>query len=375
MTAKLKLAAYVILIALAIWFGRDFYLSYTRIGRPAGGGTNAPPELATNAGPDQTTNTAPEASTNAAAGRTNAAVPAPPPAVATNQSATNASAANDASGSNVAQSPVTPATPATNAPGSDAVAAEAPTAAAGVLSPNAAQGGFSVKYLLAFLGALAGLGILIAYDVTQFLGARVADYLFDDRGEGMRDPAYERAEQTWVNGKPLEAIEMMREYLKTHPREQYVALRIAEIYEKDLQNYVAAALEYEEVLKRKLSAERWSWAAIHLCNLYSRQGRQDEARALLERIASDYPKTSAARKARRSLRLPEPDDQEAAPAAEPAAPAVAHGEGAGEIFDLDQMIAAADEEAPAPPARTGPQAPSPPEPPKSNLPPGFRKKE
>jgi hypothetical protein len=34
----------------------------------------------------------------------------------------------------------------------------------------------------------------------------------------MRDPEYERAEQTWVDGKPLEAIEMMREYLKRNPR-------------------------------------------------------------------------------------------------------------------------------------------------------------
>jgi hypothetical protein len=171
MIAKLKLAAYVILIALAIWFGRAFYLSYTTIGRTPGGATNAPPELATNAGPDQTTNTA--------AGHTKAVVPAPPPAVATNQSTNNDAEASDAAGSNVAQSPGSPAIPATNAPGSNALAAEAPTAATGVLSPNAAQGGFSVKYLLAFLGALAGLGILIAYDATQLLGARAVDYLFD----------------------------------------------------------------------------------------------------------------------------------------------------------------------------------------------------
>ena len=34
----------------------------------------------------------------------------------------------------------------------------------------------------------------------------------------------------------------MREYLKKNPREQHAALRIAEIYEKDLQNNLAAAL-------------------------------------------------------------------------------------------------------------------------------------
>ena len=56
----------------------------------------------------------------------------------------------------------------------------------------------------------------------------------------------------------------MREYLLKNPREQHVSLRIAEIYEKDLANPLAAALEYEEVLKQKLPAERWGWAAIHL---------------------------------------------------------------------------------------------------------------
>jgi TolA-binding protein len=368
MIAKLKLAAYVVLVALAIWFGREFYLSYTKIGREGGGGTNAPPELATNAGP--------EASTNTAVGQTNAVVPALPLTVVTNQSTNNEAATNNAAGSNVVQSPVAPAMPATNAAGSNAVVAAVPTAASGVIAANAGEGGFSVKYLLAFVGALAGLAVLIAYDMTQLVGARVVDYLFDDRGEGMRDPEYERAEQTWVNGKPLEAIEMMREYLKTHPREQFVALRIAEIYEKDLHNYIAAALECEEVLKKKLPAERWGWTAIHLCNLYSRQGRQVEAKTLLQRIARDYPKTSAARKARRNLGLPDTDDEEeAAPAAEPAEPTVTHGEGTGEVFDLDQMIAASDEKASAPPAKAGSQASSPPEPPKSNLPPGFRKKE
>src|SRR2546429_1455339 len=46
------------------------------------------------------------------------------------------------------------------------------------------------------------------------------------------------------SGNFLEAIQLMRDYLKQNPREQHVALRIAEIYEKDLQNFLAAALEY-----------------------------------------------------------------------------------------------------------------------------------
>src|SRR5438477_11946325 len=100
--------------------------------------------------------------------------------------------------------------------------------------------------------------------------------MFNDEGEAMSDPQYEEAEQVWANGEPLEAIRLMREYLNTNPREQHVALRIAEIYEKDLGNYLAAALEYEEVLTKKLSQERWGWAAIHLCNLYSSKLNQLE---------------------------------------------------------------------------------------------------
>jgi tetratricopeptide (TPR) repeat protein len=172
----------------------------------------------------------------------------------------------------------------------------------------------------------------------------------------------------------LEAIEMMREYLKKNPREQFVALRIAEIYEKDLNNFVAASLEYEEVLKKRLPPERWGWAAIHLCNIYSRMGQQDKMRALLERIAKDYPKTIAAKKARHNLGLPEPEGAEAA-AAPPPEPVEEPDPEAGQVFDLDEMIAAADAESASLPPAAPPETPPPPAPPKSSLPPGFRKKE
>ena len=99
----------------------------------------------------------------------------------------------------------------------------------------------------------------------------------------------------------------MREYLNEHPREQYVALRIAEIYEKDLGNYVAATLEYEEILKKNLEPERWGWAAIHLANLYSgKLNKPEAATTLLRRIVMEYPQVAAARKARERLGEPEP---------------------------------------------------------------------
>ncbi len=101
-----------------------------------------------------------------------------------------------------------------------------------------------IGYLAAFIGTLIGLGLLITNDVTHFVGGQVANYLFYDVGDTMRAPEYERAEAEWANGHFLDAIQMLRDFLKHHPRELHAALRIAEIYEKDLKNHVAAALEY-----------------------------------------------------------------------------------------------------------------------------------
>ena len=127
----------------------------------------------------------------------------------------------------------------------------------------------------------------------------------------------------------------MRDYLKKHPSEQYVAIRIAEIYEKDLGNYLAAALEYQEILKKKLPPDRWGWAAIHLSNLYSgKLEKPDEAEALLRRITNEHPQTLAAKKARERLGEPE------------------------QLIVTAQPIAVKPEK----------------EEPKSNLPPGFRPK-
>src|SRR5256884_1453105 len=92
--------------------------------------------------------------------------------------------------------------------------------------------------------SLVGLGLMVAHDVSGLVGGRALKVIYNDEGEGMANPDYEKAEEEWANGNFLEAIQLMRDYLKQNPREQHVALRIAEIYEKDLQNFLAAALEY-----------------------------------------------------------------------------------------------------------------------------------
>ena len=157
-------------------------------------------------------------------------------------------------------------------------------------------------YGFLLFGATVGLALLGANDISHWFASRTEDLIFNDEGTGIKNPEYEHAQQVWADGKPLEAIQLMRDYLKRHPREQFVALHIAEIYENDLKNYIAAALEYEQIIQHKLPPERWGWAAIHLANLYSgKLNKMPQAIELLQRIDRDYGQTAAAKKARERL--------------------------------------------------------------------------
>ena len=175
-------------------------------------------------------------------------------------------------------------------------------------------------YGVAGFFVFVGLAVLIAHDVSRYVANRVDDFIFNDDLKGVKAPEYEEAEKTWAKGEYLEAIRMLRDYLNRHPREQYVSLRIAEIYEDNLGNHLAAALEYEEILKKRLPHERWGWAAIHLANIYSgKLNRGAEAEKLLHRIVNEYGETAAAKKARERLGIPQPVEEVEVTAPQPEA--------------------------------------------------------
>ena len=353
MNPKVKLTAYAVLVILAVWFGWGFYSNYATVTGAAAADESTPTGGADSNNPPSTTalTNAVEPGTNVAEQGTNLAEPGTNVAdQATNtvDQATNSAFRN----TNTAPGTVVLSNkPATLPQASVATEAKKPAVARDLGEVRRRMMG----YLAMLVGALVGLGLLITYDFTHFVGNQATSYLYSDVAEAVRDPEYDRAEAVWANGHYLEAVQIMREFLKSHPREIHAALRIAEIYEKDLNNPLAAALEYEEVLKHKLSAERWGWAAIHLCNLYSRLGQQPKALALLRRVVEEYPRVAAAKKARAHLGLPELTEEvagkpEEAPAEENAVIQIESPQGA------------------APPA---PKPLDPPEPPPSNLPPGF----
>ncbi len=201
--------------------------------------------------------------------------------------------------------------------------------------------------LVAYLGGLicvvAALGVIAAYDIVRLMGESTEDLLFTDAEPEKPNPEYLAAEKVCSDGDPLEAIRLLREYYRKNPRDTNAAVRIAEIYDKDLKNQLAAVLEYEEVLKLKLPPERWGWAAIRLCNLYSKMQEADKAVALLYRIANEHGETTAAEKARERLAKIDPN------------------------FAQQPVEQKRD----LPPPEESPPSPAPPA---SNLPPGFRPK-
>ena len=167
----------------------------------------------------------------------------------------------------------------------------------------------AVPYLVGFVAALIGLAGLVGWEFTHWLATRASHGLGADIESVEEDPDYEAAEAEWTKGNHLDAINLLREYLQRNPSQQHVAIRIAEIYEKDLNNYLAAALELEDVLTKRLPREKWGWTAVHLANIYSgRLNHPEKAVVTLERIVADYPETAAAKKARQRLGVPEPDE-------------------------------------------------------------------
>lgn len=279
MSQPVKIAIYVVLIVASIAFGRGFYSEYKAGGQDPRGYLEK--ELAGDDEEEGDTNTVSAVTTNPPAGETNLGT------TTTNLTETNLEPEPTTSNEIAAVS--------TNLPPQEAEKAK-----------KVSNKGKMIAYLGLFLGTAICLGLFVAHDISHYMGTKALKVIYNDDLEGMKDPEYEEAEQAWANGKYLEAIQLMRDYLKKNPREQHVALRIAEIYEKNLNNPLAAALEYEEVLKYRLPDERWGWAAIHLSNLYSgKLNRETDAIALLKRIDAEYPNTGAAKKARERLGKPE----------------------------------------------------------------------
>lgn len=166
--------------------------------------------------------------------------------------------------------------------------------------PGASNALMMVYLVLFFLGVIV-LGLMCASGVRKFFSGVAEHWTLQGAAAGGPAPELEEAQRLRASGRPLDAIGVLREFLQTHPYELHAMARIAEIYRYDLKNDLAAALEYEELLKHKLPDDQWSWAALHLAKLYGRRHELDKSLALLERLDTKYAHTIAGRRAKKAL--------------------------------------------------------------------------
>jgi hypothetical protein len=166
---------------------------------------------------------------------------------------------------------------------------------------------------LGFLGFFAVILIVLSsFDLKDFFGKQVERIMVQSAPPTDSVPELEEAQRLRASGEPLDAIRILREYLQANPYHLHVMSRIAEVYRYDLGNDLAAALEYEELLKHKLPDDQWAWAALHLAKLYGRLNELEKSVALLDRLDSKFGHTIAGRRAKKALhQVRNPDEQTA----------------------------------------------------------------
>ena len=174
-------------------------------------------------------------------------------------------------------------------------------------------GGFRPWMLAPILGGLVLVAGLVAWGFTHGFGKAFVGFIHafretDQTDAELRGMTLEEADRLRKTGKYMKAIELLREWLTQNPRDLHAGKRIAEIYENDLNNPLAAAMEYEEMLTWRMDAERWGWICIRASNLWSGKLEQpDKAMAILEQLMKKAGHTEAAKKAARRLEQPVAD--------------------------------------------------------------------
>jgi hypothetical protein len=155
---------------------------------------------------------------------------------------------------------------------------------------------FAVLLVVTGFGVAHQMGDFLRFDMGQKID--YVEEVTDDR------ELYEKAEYLILKGKHIDSVELLRKVLELDPNHFEAQLRIAEVYDKTLENYEFAAPEYEAALKHNFNPERWSWAAVRLCNIYSgKLGDPNRAIRLMRDLVEKHPGTGGAMKVGKRLAM------------------------------------------------------------------------
>jgi tetratricopeptide (TPR) repeat protein len=204
-----------------------------------------------------------------------------------------------------------PVTGGTNAPAPPATTTNAPAATRTAARELAALrqgrrvGGNYIRILFSTLGfgvSLTVLGFVAAQDFGRLLKFRLGREVTYVDAKSERNDQFDRAQMLAAKGKHAAALKLLQEILARHPQHARSLLLAAEIHDKEMGDYAAAALHYEQLLRLNLPPEQWGWTAIRLANIYSgKLGQPDTALDLMKRLATTYPDTPAGAKAIKRL--------------------------------------------------------------------------
>lgn len=140
-----------------------------------------------------------------------------------------------------------------------------------------------------------------AGDILRFDLGKKIQYVDEITSDEER---YEKAEYLILKGNLREAVGLLEQVVANDPEHFEARLRMAEVLDKDLKDHEAAAPAYEAALKLAFHPERWAWAAVRLCNIYSGSlGQSSRALKLMRRIVDDHPQTAAAAKVKKRLAM------------------------------------------------------------------------
>lgn len=172
----------------------------------------------------------------------------------------------------------------------------------------------SRAYALFATYLLAGgvLAVFLAWDVAQFLGAQAGRLFWSGGRLPSLTPTWWRSERLRKEGNAAEAIRILRDAYSAHPRQWQLAMRIAEIYQHDLNNPLAAGLEYQSLLASRLPKNARAEILLRLAACHLLRHQTEDALACWQQVMSEFPDTAAARKAARRLaRIENPSIPEA----------------------------------------------------------------
>ena len=147
---------------------------------------------------------------------------------------------------------------------------------------------------------LTAAGVFLIHGGTSLASQGLVKTIFA-AGDIPPPPTYPRQETLIVRGHYAEAAEYYRDHLTINPDDNEARLRLADLYEKQLDEAASAEALYLQVRRLQPTPRHEAMAANGLIDLYRKTGQRGRLMVELARFAERYRGSPAAAEATRLL--------------------------------------------------------------------------